>query len=166
MAYLWGPVMNVAIFFAIYSYRTYAIIIHGLLSLFVGIFSLAISLTILYSSGFLPSTGEFYNHFNVGFAAILCIIFQLLMGLALKLLNVFEFSSNLVLKLRYTHRIFGYLMVILCKSNYYIIYQQNEEWESFWGYLGMDIAIVLAVILRKVFFPKLEHKPISQVLPV
>ena len=166
MAYLWGPVMNVAIFFAIYSYRTYAIIIHGVISLFVGIFSLAVSLSILYTSGFPPSTGEFYNHFNVGFTAMLCIIVQLLMGLALKLFNVFDFNSNLLLKLRYAHRIFGYLMVILCKSNYYIIFQQNEVWDSFWGFLGMDMAIVLAVIIRKLFFPKLEHYPISKVLPV
>ena len=155
MAYLWGPVINVAIFLALYSYRPYAILLHGLITLFVGVFSLAISLTILYNAGFPQPTAKLYNHFNIGFAAMLCIILQLLMGMALKLINVFDFSSALILKLSYAHKIFGYLMVLLCKANYYVIFQIRAEWDQFWGYLGMDLAIILAVVLRKLLFPKL-----------
>ena len=127
MSYLWGPVMNVAIFLAMYSYRTYTIILHGFISLLVGIFSLAVSLTILSNTGFPPSTAKLYNHVNIGFTAMLCIIVQLLLGLALNLFNVFDFSSGLLLKLGYAHRIFGYLMVILAKANYYVIFHIRGE---------------------------------------
>lgn len=166
MAYLWGPVMNVAIFLAIYAYRPYAIILHGSIALLVGIYSLAVSLTILYNTGFPPPTAKLYNHFNIGFAAMLCIIVQLLLGLALKLFNVFDFSSALLLKLAYAHRIFGYLMVLLCKASYYVAFQVGEEWESFWGFMGMDITIIIAVVVRKLFWPKLEHYPISRLIPI
>jgi hypothetical protein len=48
--------MNFSIIMAIYSYRKYAIILHSLVSAFVSIFSLALSLQILATTGFPDST--------------------------------------------------------------------------------------------------------------
>ena len=63
MHILWGPIMNFAIIMAIYSYRRYAIILHSVLTAFVSLFSLILSLEILvYVRGFVPKTNKHYNH--------------------------------------------------------------------------------------------------------
>lgn len=96
MFYLWGPVMNIAIILAIYSYRKYAVISHAVISSFVGIFSLAVSLHILVTTGFPDGTDHLSTHYYIGFIAMLTIMIQLLLGLATKLLNIFDFGSSLI----------------------------------------------------------------------
>lgn len=62
-----------------------------------------------------------------------------------------------------THKIFGYLMTILSKSNYYVIlYPEEDEIGAFYGLLAMDIVVVILIVLRKVTFPKLEKYPASE----
>lgn len=46
MYILWGPIINLSIILAIYTYRRYAVVAHIIISAFVGLFSLAISLNI------------------------------------------------------------------------------------------------------------------------
>jgi hypothetical protein len=62
MHILWGPIINVSIILGIYTYRRYAVISHIVISAFVGIFSLAISLNIPGSSGYADPTDDVYTH--------------------------------------------------------------------------------------------------------
>ena len=131
MAFLWGPVINLSIILAVYSYRQYAIILHGLISFFVGLFSLIISLAILATTGMIDMIPDdpgnvLYNHYRVGLAAMLCIIAQILLGIMIRLFNICQFRSIVILRIRMVHKVSGYLMVILCKSNYYLIFWLND----------------------------------------
>ena len=146
MAILWGPVMNIAIILATYSYRTYAIILHAVIGFCVGLWTLAVSLTILAYFGFPDSTFELYNHINLGFACMIFLIIQILLGFSLKILNYFDFSSNILSKLVYCHRFLGYILIILAKTNYYIIFNIEGYYDYFCGFMVMD-AFIAAIII-------------------
>ena len=94
-------------------------------------------------------------------ASMICIIIQMALGIIMKTCNVFNFGSQIIRKLRFNHLWFGYATTIMSKVNYYIIIEPDEDTSLFYGLLGMDIAVVLLIIIRKVVFPKLEKYPAS-----
>jgi hypothetical protein len=62
MHILWGPIINVSIILGIYTYRRYAVISHIVISAFVGILSLAISLNIPATRGYADPADKAYPH--------------------------------------------------------------------------------------------------------
>jgi hypothetical protein len=92
---------------------------------------------------------------------MLLIILQALLGITIKLLNIFDYSSNLIQKLSLVHKIIGYGTTIFCKASYYIKIEPDEHPDIFFGFLAMDIIVVVIIIVRKVIFPKLEKYPAS-----
>jgi hypothetical protein len=53
------------------------------------------------------------------------------------------------------HAIFGYIIVILCKSDYFIILSGDG---GFWALLIQDIIFAALIIILKVKFPRMEAK--------
>lgn len=167
MAVIWGPGINVAILCAIYSYRMIWPALHGLLTLFACLFSLSTALPILVYTGILPSSttidpttrgSAIHNHEMVGIACMAVISAQMLLGLTTKLCNIWGIPTMRILMLRKVHMIFGYTMVILCKSNSYIIQGISQSWLL----LAQDILFTMIIIVRKLHFPRME----KQITPV
>lgn len=70
MGIVWGPIINIAIFLAMYSYRKWWGYLHALAGLFACVFSLACTLPILATVG-IPSSGQSLStHFLVGIACM------------------------------------------------------------------------------------------------
>lgn len=159
--YFWGPVMNFSIILALYSYRKYANILHGLLSLAISIFSLVISLNILVHYGWPKSTSKLSPHFIIGFTAMMSILLTIAFSLTMKLLIICKSSSVWILRLRLMHKVMGYLTMMVAKANYYYIFNWFKMDNYFWGFMAMDVTTAILIVIRKLFFPKLEHYPAS-----
>ena len=165
MAYLWGPVINITIIMALYSYRVYAIAFHAIVAFTVSIFTLAVTFPIMTNAGFPPpKIAPLYDHVILGFVCLLIIMLQVILGIFMKVGNIFDFSSNVIHKLNLVHKILGYITVILCKANYMVIFNIRNLDAEYWGFLGMDLAVAAIIIIRKIVFPKLAAYPSSKVL--
>lgn len=159
MGIVWGPGINIAIILAIYSYRKAWPIIHGIAGTFACIYSLACTLPILFNTGIVSSSstidpkrsGPVINaHYLVGIACMVVIGLQLILGIATKLINVFQGKSNTILGVRKVHVVFGYLMVLLCKADIYIIKGASGL------FIAQDVILIALYIIRKNYFPMLE----------
>jgi hypothetical protein len=53
MAALWCPIIDIAIILSFYTYRRYAVIIHGIVGSFICLFSVITSLAIIGKTGML-----------------------------------------------------------------------------------------------------------------
>ena len=165
MHYLWGPTMNLSIILSLYSYRKYANILHGLLSFTISIFTLVISLSILRYYGWPKSSSKLSPHFIIGFTAMMAIMVTIVFSLSMKLLIILKGSSRWILRMRVMHKICGYLTVLIAKANYYYIFNWFKMDNYFWGFIAMDATTTILIIIRKIFFPKLEQYPPATILP-
>jgi cytochrome b561 len=130
MAILWGPAANVAIFMALYSYRRYPFFIHALFGLFACIFTLSTSIPMLMTTGIVPADstidedfpGSVLNsHYLVGITCLVVITLETLLGIVTRVVNIAGGKSSTILLIKKIHQIFGFMILILCKSNIYII---------------------------------------------
>jgi hypothetical protein len=78
-----------------------------------------------------------------------------LFGIATKLMNISQTSSISIIIIKNVHRILGYLIAVLAKSNVYIIYGPSDG--SFWLFFTQDFLFAAIIIARKIMFPKMEH---------
>lgn len=132
MALIWGPGINVAIIAVLYSYRKYYIYLHAFCGLFATIYSISTSLPILLTTGILSTdqaggehrvTGStIYAHYIVGITSLSVVLLQAILGIATRVINIYNLSTSSLIIIKYAHTILGYLVSILCKSNVYIIY--------------------------------------------
>lgn len=164
MAVLWGPGINLAIILALYSYQKYYVYAHmafgGLLTVFTISTSLPILLTtqlnfqlqILQDGHKDPDT--MHIHALVGIACISSVLVVGLLGVATRMANIFNFSPLALMIIKNAHRILGYLIAILNKSNVYIIFGLKSG--NFWLFFVQDLIFALLIIGRKIFFPKME----------
>jgi hypothetical protein len=84
MGIIWGPVINVGIFMAMYNYRKWWGFLHGLIGIFACIFSLATALPILATTGIISRTSTanyddftaetLNSHYLVGIACLAIIV--------------------------------------------------------------------------------------------
>ncbi len=79
----------------------------------------------------------------------------------MKTFNVLHFGSQLIRRLRFCHQWFGYAITIMSKVNYFIDIDPQADAAKFYWLLGVDIATLIIIIIRKVFFPKLGKYPAS-----
>ena len=89
---------------------------------------------------------------------ILCcsfMFFTSLLGVMMKSLNIMGAKSTTILLLRKIHKYCGYAVVLLCKSNIYIIKKNPTKW------IIIDLIFLLAYVLMKLYMPRLEQKNIT-----
>jgi hypothetical protein len=163
MDLIWGPGINLSILIVLYSYRNYYVYAHSIFGLFATIFTIATSLPILLKTGIISTAPSgvndsgsiIYAHYIVGIIAISSIFLVAILGIATKLMNILQASSSSIMLVRNAHRILGYLIAILAKSNIYIIYSPTKS--DFWLYLVQDLFFVAVILGRKIKFPKMEE---------
>lgn len=163
MSLIWGPGANVAIFLVLYSYRQLWVWAHSILFLFAGIYTIATAIPILLYTGIIyedssiqTSYSKFIlnRHYIIGIASLSGIALMLLLGITLKLLNIFSFSSALILIVRSIHKYLGYLIILTCKANMYII----TKLDDLPLLIIQDAVFALLLFARKLKFPKMEQK--------
>lgn len=165
MPFLWGPIFNVSIFLIRYYYGKLTLLIHVLIGLLAIIYTLSTSIPIaqtapidslavqyyqLYKSADLPS------HYRVGVACFFLISGEVILGILTRIFNTRHARSLIILRMKRIHKILGYIVVILCKANIYII-----NFNKYYGILIQDIAFVIIFILCKIFLPRM----MSQITP-
>jgi hypothetical protein len=167
MAYIWGPVINLGIILVMYSYRIRWVVIHGLIALFAFLFTLSTSIPILKTTGVISSDSSFLDeypllhiHYKIGIACLAVISIQVVMGIAAILMQLLQARSLYIIWMKRAHAIFGYTIIILIKSNYYINFSIDK---TFWGFLAQDIAFAILLTVRKISFPKMETKPHAKI---
>lgn len=77
------------------------------------------------------------------------------MGIIAKLLYYYKVKSMTIINMKKAHAIFGYIIIILCKSDYVIIQSNNG---NFWGLVVQDIIFLIIGIIWKLKFPRMESK--------
>ena len=73
MGIVWGPIINIGIFLAMYSYRKWWGYVHALIGLFACIFSLASTLPVLIKTGIITDSSTLGTHYMVGVACMVVI---------------------------------------------------------------------------------------------
>lgn len=131
MALLWGPFANLAIILAFYTYRKWWIWLHGAYFLVITIITLSTAIPILQATGIVQAdstlnyeefTAKTLNsHYIIGITCLIAFSLVAIMGIVTKLLNIFQGPSKFILLFRKLHTISGFLIVILCKANIYVI---------------------------------------------
>ena len=164
MAVLWGPGINLAIILALYSYEKYYVYAHMAFGSLLTVFTISTSLPILLTTQLNFQLQNFQDghkdpvtmhlHALVGIACISSVFVAGLLGVATRIANIFNFSPFSLMIIKNAHRILGYLIAILNKSNVYIIFGINSG--DFWLFFVQDLIFALLIIGRKIFFPKME----------
>jgi hypothetical protein len=130
MYLIWGPIINIAIFVVLYSYRRYTFILHALIGLFACLYTLATAIPILMTTGVVTSDNTLnedegytlYVHYMIGITCLSIIIASTLLGMATRILNVYSAPTNAILSIRLAHKVMGYITATLCKINSYYIF--------------------------------------------
>lgn len=163
MAYLWGPAINIAIFFAMYRYRTWWVFIHAISGAFATLFTMASSLPLLVQNGIISDDSPFLDdyplldiHFKIGLTCVIVISIQFLLGLLTLLLQLTKGRSIIIFNMKKIHAILGYALIILFKSNTYVNLGTDDP--DFAWLLVQDILVVILIVLKKTFLPKMQEK--------
>jgi hypothetical protein len=64
-------------------------------------------------------------------------------------------KSMSILNMKKAHAVFGYIIVLLCKSDYFIILSDSG---GFWALLIQDVIFLILIITWKLKFPRMESK--------
>ena len=158
LRYLWGPGANVLIILVLYSYRKWWAWVHGVLLSLSALLTIAITFPMLIAGGYpyppdnaKPNQIKLYRHASIGVTCMVLMVVVSAGGLINKMGMLANTSPKTVQKLRWGHRIGGYILLILLKSNYYLFLRDD--------YININIitdAILIPLfILRKVLFPKM-----------
>jgi K+ transporter len=132
---------------------------HAAFGLVAFFFTLSSSIPMLVKTGIIPNTSNISpfvssnalkNHYLVGITCLVVITVETALGILTKCVNIAGKRSSIVILSKRIHQIFGFIILILCKSNYYII--------SPGSYLLMvqDAAFVVIIVVWKLYFPKME----------
>ena len=159
MGALWSPCANIAIFLIIYSYRKYWVWLHMLFFTFATVITLVSSLPILFHTGFIStSSNKIYDdfsaatlgtHYILGLICCCAVGLVSILGVLTKLLNLCNASTNSILALRRIHTWTGYVALLACKANIYILGEDIGVW------IAIDAVSIILYIFWRLFFPKL-----------
>ena len=146
LRFVWGPGANVAAILALYTYRKWWTWVHGIFMVLAAIATIVLSLPILMTTGIVYPDSDFptshnrqtlYNHYAIG---ITCMVLLTVVSIG-GFVNRISYSSNLnpkaVLVIKWGHRISGYIVLILLKTNYYLMLKPDH----------LDLIIAFDVIL-------------------
>lgn len=157
MKILWGLVINIGIFLALYRNRKLAILGHSLIGLAATVATISSSLMIL-SDMSIPVKNlgkkDVRGHMIFGIALLGLLFIQALLGIFGRLLNCCGVGSIPIYYINKTHRVLGWILVILCKAQNFYIRSIKLKWYLF---LAFDILTFSLIIIRKFTFEKMER---------
>lgn len=153
MLYGWTILADLIIILAFYEYRKYAKVIHALVSTAIVVTTLVTSLPSLLKNGFKT---KHLTHYIIGVVIYGMMGFQLLLG-AIKFVMVFFNKENpfILYVMKVIHKWLGYILLILCKVQVFIILDKGREEYSY--LLGWEFGVALILLYRYFTFPKLEQ---------
>lgn len=162
MAEIWGPAANIAILLAYNAHRPWCVYLHGVYFLFVALFTLSTSIPILRSTGIIGRDHQsiYFDakvlnaHYGVGISCLISISIVAMLGILTKLLNILHVKSATILQIRKLHTYFGYVILALCKANYFIIVR---GW-ALTALIVQDAVFLVIFVVWKQVFPRMESK--------
>ena len=98
-----------------------------------------------------------YNHYSIGITCMVLMVIVSAGGFVNRISYMSHFNPKMIIVMKWGHRISGYILVILCKTNYYLMLRPEH----------LDLIIVFDVVLgflfliRRFLFPKMGHRFIS-----
>ncbi len=162
MAYVWGPGINFAILLAMYRYRIWWVLLHALGGAFTCFFTLSTSIPILSKTGLINDSSPFLRyhprlvyHYKIGITVLIIVSLQFLLGLTSLIMQFARAKSLSIINTKKIHTIFGFIIIILIKSNFYINIKIDE---TFWGLLAQDIVFLIIIVVRKLTFPTMGER--------
>lgn len=161
MPYLWGPVINVSIFIVRHFYGKLALLFHILVGLISVIFTFASSIPINRSADVDSMSVKYLEtyvnnitiHYRIGIACIFILGFEVIIGVSNRIMNMIGGRSILIIRLKKLHKLLGYIILILCKTNIYVI-----SFNKYYGIFIQDCFFVVLFILWKIFAPRMSAK--------
>ena len=159
MRYLWGPGANVAVTLALYTYRKWWSWLHGTLLTLAAVLTIAITFPMMISAGFpYPNPDnptafqiKIYKHASIGVTCMTLMVVIAFGGILNKMAFMANLNPKTVQKIKWGHRIGGYILLILCKANYYLVLRDS--------YININIitdsVLITFFIARKLLFPKM-----------
>ena len=78
-------------------------------------------------------------------------------GFLARIAYMASMKPKTLLIIKWTHRIGGYIVLILCKTNYYLMMKP----EQLGLFISLDASMFLIFLLRRFFFPRMESRQIS-----
>jgi hypothetical protein len=164
MGALWSPCANIAIFLIIYSYRKWWVWLHMVFFAVATIATLATALPIYFTTGLVAADspadyGDYdaptlHTHYLLGLVCCGAATVVSTMGSITRLLLYCNARSTLILLMRRIHTWSGYVAVLLCKANVYVM-----GGEALW--IAVDAIFIVMYVGWRLLFPKLEARGIS-----
>ncbi len=153
MLYGWTILADLIVILAYYEYRKYTKIIHALIGTAILVTTLVTSLPSLLKNGFKT---KHLTHYIIGVVIYGMMGLQLLLGV-FKFMMVFFHKGNpyLIYLMKKVHKWLGYILLILCKVQVFIILDKDRPEYSY--LLGWEAAVALILLYRYFNFPKLEE---------
>ena len=130
LRYIWGPGVNVAIILVLYTYRRWWTWLHGILLCLASIATIILSLPILMTTGIVYPDSDFptnhnkqtlYNHYSIGITCMVLMVVVSAGGFINRISYMTSLSPKTIIIIKWGHRVSGYVLVILCKTNYYLM---------------------------------------------
>jgi hypothetical protein len=124
IAVIWSPIVDITILMAFYSYRRYAIIVHGVSGLTLSLFTVITGFSILDNNGGIsvsPTKIDKYSltvmnrHFLLGVVSLSFILWLMVLGICARVLNILQIKSIIVIYFKKIHMVFGYIGLIISK---------------------------------------------------
>lgn len=154
----WCLLVDIAMFVVIMRHRIWTYIIHALLMLVVIAASLALTLVLVRSRHGFARFGELNTvrkaHFILGVITMIWPGLQIFTGCMCNILQIFGKSSPKAIQFfSYTHKISGYILVLLCKANVLIGWHEFKM-AGFWTLIGWTIFTTILYLYRVFLLPE------------
>ena len=155
-----------AVILVLYTYRKWWLWLHALFFVGSTIITLITSIPILLTTGIVYPDSNFptshnrqtlYNHYVLGITCMVLMTIATGAGFFARIAYMASISPKLFLILKWSHRVGGYIVLILCKTNYYLMLKPDQ----LPLFISLDASMVSIFLIRRLFFPKMESKQIS-----
>lgn len=157
----WCLLVDIAMFIVIMRHRKWTYIIHGLLMLAIIAASLTLTLLLVRSRHGFARFGQLGTvlkaHFILGVITMIWPGIEIFTGCVCRLLQIFGKSNpKTILFFSYTHKILGYILVLLCKANVLIGWHEFSM-AGFWTLMGWTIFTTILYLYRVFLLPQMTN---------
>lgn len=130
LPYMFSFVLDIAIFFALYQYRRYAIIVHAVIAALCVLTALITTLSLVIKLQ-IPSEDSLQSHAIMGVVVLILIMMQLTVGMISKVLQCISHNASCgIFLLNRVHKINGYILALLGKVEVYMALWNRGEKEK------------------------------------
>jgi hypothetical protein len=166
MRYLWGPGANLAVILVLYTYRKWWLWLHALFFVGSTTITLITTIPILLTTGIIYPDSDFptshnrqtlFNHYALGIACMVLMTIATGAGFFARIAYMASVRPKTFLIIKWSHRIGGHIVLILCKTNYYLMLKPDQ----LPLFITLDAVMVVLFLIRRFFFPKMESRQIS-----